>query len=178
MPWLRLPFAYVVALGFAVAAAGVLHMQLVLAEFPALGVQVGWLDRLAATAVTVRGFIPTLGPVLAAGLLVAFAVAAALKRVLTPLAPAAYPLAGAAAMATAIVLMNLEYETTPIASARTAVGFATLCASTALAGVLFAVLAGPGLRARTWALLRTARTWGSLTLPSPRSAGSAAVRPG
>lgn len=141
MRWVRIAAAFLFALGVAVAGAAVAHTQLVLAALSALGVEIGLIDRLRSTFVAVRGFVPTLGPVLAAGLALAFLVATGLKRLLPPLSPAAYPLAGAAAMATAIVLMNLQYETTPIASTRTPLGFAALCATTAFAGWMFGRLA-------------------------------------
>lgn len=140
---LQVLFAYAVAVIVAVVAAGVMHMQVVLAELSRTGVSIGLTDRAASTAVAVRGFLPTLGPVLALGLAIAFGCAAVLKRapLLRRLAPAAYPLAGAAAMAVAVMLMNLEYETTPLASTRTPVGFAAMCAAVGAAGWIFAELA-------------------------------------
>jgi hypothetical protein len=147
----RRGLAFGTAVIVSVLGVAAVHMQIVLADLAGLGVPIPLSDRLAATLVTMRGFIPTLGPVLALGFAVGFATAAVLKRVLKPIAWAAYPAAGATAMAVALVLMHLDYETTPIASARTPLGFAALCAVAALAGWLFGRLSRPESRPARYA---------------------------
>ncbi len=82
------------------------------------------------------------GAVMTVGFAVAFLVAAGLRRVLRPLAPVAYPLAGAAAMATILLLVEQQLGggAGVIGGARTPLGFALQCAAGTCAGLVFAVL--------------------------------------
>jgi hypothetical protein len=79
--------------------------------------------------------------VIVLALLVGFLVAWPMKRVLKPIAPFAYPIAGAAAIALALYLMSKQfYGTTPIAGARGALGFTLQCLAGAAGGYVFAAL--------------------------------------
>lgn len=55
--------------------------------------------------------------------LIAFGIAAILKRFLPRLSTIAYPIAGAAAIGTALGLMYVTFQTVPISGARSTLGF-------------------------------------------------------
>jgi len=82
------------------------------------------------------------GAIMTIGFLFAFLVAAGLRRVLRPLAPLAYPLAGAAAMAAILVLVEQQLGggAGVIGGARTPLGFGLQCLAGAFAGLVFAAL--------------------------------------
>jgi hypothetical protein len=73
-------------------------------------------------------------------LLLGFAVAGWLRARLPRLAPLAWPLAGAGAIAAALSLMHLQFEMTPLAGARGTDGFLLFCLAGALGGLVFAWL--------------------------------------
>jgi hypothetical protein len=73
-------------------------------------------------------------------LLLGFFAAGWLKPRLPLLAPLAWPLAGAGAIAATLSLMQLQFEMTPLAGARGTGGFLLFCAAGALGGVVFAWL--------------------------------------
>lgn len=75
------------------------------------------------------------------GFLIAFPIAAGLKRLLPGLAGIAYPLAGAAAIGTALGLMLLAFGIVPISGARSTLGFTTQLLAGAIGGYVFALLA-------------------------------------
>lgn len=79
--------------------------------------------------------------VIAIALAVGFLVAFGMKRLIKPLAPIAYPLAGAAAVALTLALMSMQfYSTTPIAGARGPLGFGLQMLAGAIGGMIFAAL--------------------------------------
>lgn len=89
------------------------------------------------------GLAPAYGVVLAVALLLGFLVAAVVKRILTPLAPVAYPLAGAAAVFTAIWLIDHtigEGGVGAIGGARDALGLGLQCLAGFIGGAVFASL--------------------------------------
>lgn len=137
-----------VLLGFAsamiVAAllASIFHSQFVIAALADAGAELSWDLRIAMTMNDLAGLGPQFGAVIAIGFAIGFPVAAVLKRVLKFLAPIAYPLAGAAAVAVALVIMGLAFGgITPIAGARTDLGFGLLSLAGAIGGVVFSVFA-------------------------------------
>lgn len=88
-------------------------------------------------------FGPQFGAIVAIALAVGFIVAAVLKRVLTPLAPAAYPIAGAAAIVAAMLVLPILLKLdgiTPLAGARGA-GLALQALAGALGGLVFTLIA-------------------------------------
>jgi hypothetical protein len=70
----------------------------------------------------------------------AFAMAAVIKPRLPMLEPIAWPLAGSLAVATALLLMRLLFEMTPLAGARGLDGLLLFCGAGALGGLVFAWL--------------------------------------
>jgi len=77
------------------------------------------------------------------GFLIAFPVAAKLRKILTKIAIIGYPLAGAVAIGTALGLMYLYYETVPIQGARSTIGLMAQLGAGAIGGTVFAILQKP-----------------------------------
>ena len=91
------------------------------------------------------GLAGSYGAVLAIALLLGFLVAAGVKRVLTPLAPIAYPVAGAAAVFTAIYLIENTIAAGGVGAlggARGLVGIGLQCFAGFVGGGVFALLRG------------------------------------
>ena len=143
---LRLLGAFVAAVLATTLVAVVAQTQFVLAALAEVGAVLPVDVWLAATAQDILGLGPTYGAVIALAFLLALPVGAVLRRLLPPLAPLAYPLAAAAGVAAALVLMSLLLGIMPIGGARSALGFALQCVAGAVGGLLFARLAR---RART-----------------------------
>jgi hypothetical protein len=138
VPKVLLAWLAAVIVGF--LAASVLHTQFVLGRLAEVGAEIPAGVRLQTTLGDIVGFIPAYPAVIGIALAVGFAVAALLKRVLKPLAPYAHPIAGFVAVGTALALMKMQMEITPVAGARGAVGFLAQCLAGALAGWVFALL--------------------------------------
>ena len=73
-------------------------------------------------------------------LLVAFLIAGWAKPRLPLLAPIAWPLAGALAIAAVLIAMHAQFQTTPLAGARGANGFVLFCLAGAIGGFVFSWL--------------------------------------
>lgn len=71
------------------------------------------------------------------GLLLAFLLAGWLKPRVPLLAPIAWPLAGACAIAAVLALMHANFQITPLAGARGADGFILFCMAGAIGGFVF-----------------------------------------
>lgn len=143
MAVLRILIGYVAAVVIAATFGSFVHTHMVVTGLVEAGSPVPAGQRLTMTLSDLAALFPQYGAVVAAALAVGFVVAAGLKRVLKPLAPVAYPLAGAAAIGLALVLMRMKFEgITPIAGARSTLGFALLCLGGAFGGVVFSAIAG------------------------------------
>lgn len=135
----RLVLGYVAALVATDIFASVFHTQMVLAALAGAGGIFEMGTRLGMTAFDLRGLAFSYGVIIAIALAIGFAVAWVVKKFLPPLAPIAYPTAGAAAMGVALSIMSMAFGgTTPIAGARGPEGFALQCLAGALGGVIFA----------------------------------------
>ncbi len=118
------------------ALASLAHSLFVQAELAALGTDLPATVRAGAILRDFTGLLPTLGGVLLAVLLVAFLVAAWLRPRAGRIASLAYPLAGWAGVALALLAMKLAFGFSPLAGARTTAGFLMMSLS-GLAGGLF-----------------------------------------
>lgn len=85
------------------------------------------------------GLLPTLGPVLMGALLVAFLIAARLKPRAGPFGGLAYPLAGWAAVALALIVMRLAFGFAPLAGARSFAGALVMSLGGLVGGLVFAL---------------------------------------
>lgn len=142
MAVIRILVGYVAAAVVAIILASAFHTQMVIGALEAAGAAISFDRRLAMTGTDFIGLAPQLGAVIAIGLAIGFLIAAGVKRVLKPLAPVAYPVAGAAAVAVALIAMGMAFDgITPIAGARTPVGFALQCLAGAIGGAVFSAIA-------------------------------------
>lgn len=138
----RIIFGFVVSAAAAFALASIFHTQMVIDALGKSGAVVSIDTRISMTGSDMIGLAPQFGAVVAIGLAVGFMIAAGLRLVLKPLAPIAYPLAGAAAIAVALALMGMAFDgITPIAGARTPFGFALQCLAGGVGGLVFALIA-------------------------------------
>ena len=138
---LRIVLAFGGSVRVALVIAAAAHTQFVLAGLTGLGVEVPVGVRIATTARDIVGLAPSYGAIIAIGFLIAFAIAAVVRRYTTVLSPLAFPIAGAVAIAAALVLMNLAFPGTPLAGARSTVGIAAQVIAGAMGGWAFAQLA-------------------------------------
>ncbi len=144
MKFLKLLLPWLAATLVTAAAGSVIQTQFNLAAITALGVPVPPALRLRTTLQDLAGFAPLLAAVAGAGLLIALPAAAWLvRRLQRP--GLLYTLAGAVAVATAILLMNALLSVTAIGATRSLAGFLALAACGALGGWTFSCLA-PGRR--------------------------------
>lgn len=93
-----------------------------------------------ALETALHDFTGLLLPVLAVfgfALLLAFGAAGWLKPRVPVLAPIAWPLAGAFAIAAALMAMHAQFQTTPLAGARGLDGFVLFCMAGAIGGFVF-----------------------------------------
>ncbi|MFU8896105.1 MAG: hypothetical protein ACNA8J_06935 [Gammaproteobacteria bacterium] len=149
MNFLKLLLSWLAATLVTAVAGSIIQTQFNLAAITALGVPVPPALRLQTTLQDLVGFAPMLAAIAGAGLLVALPVAAWLARHLQR-RTLLYALAGATAIATAILLMNALLPITAIGATRSLAGFLALAACGALGGWTFSRLAPrhPGTRGR------------------------------
>lgn len=133
----RVSAAFLGALVVATVLAVTAQTQMVLAGLQGLGAPMPLGVRLSATLHDIAGLGPAYGAVLCVALGLALPVAALGKRLLVGFAPIAYPLAGAAGVAAALLLMPLAVGIMPISGANSALGFALQCLAGAVGGGVF-----------------------------------------
>lgn len=142
MAVIRIFLAYAAAVVVTLLLASAFHTQMVIKALIDVGAAVSLERRLGMTGTDLIGLAPQFGLVIAIGLAIGFLAAAILKRFLKPLAPVAYPIAGAAAIAVALTAMSMAFDgITPIAGARSAFGFGLQCFAGAIGGAVFALIA-------------------------------------
>ena len=134
----RLVGGFVAAVLVTVAVASFAHTHFTLQALRAVGAEVPPAVAMETVGGDFIGLAPSFGVVIAVALLLGFVIAGVARRFVRLPRPIAFALAGGAALATALWLMHLSYEITPIASARTWTGFLTLAAAGALGGLVFA----------------------------------------
>lgn len=138
--------AFVVAALVAFVAASLIHTQIILAGLSDLGADIPLSLRISTSLADLLGLAPSFGVVVVIALLLGLLVAGLARRYVPLPRPLAFAIAGTGAMATALWLMHLGFDITPIASARTTGGLLMLCLAGALGGVAFAL--GTAVRAR------------------------------
>lgn len=137
--------AWLAAAVAALVGASLAHSLMVQGELSKLGVELPLGVRLSGMFRDVTGLAPTLGVVLAGAFLIAFPVAAFLRRRTGALMKGlSYPLAGLAAVALALLAMRLAFGFSALAGARTLVGFLLMTLGGLVGGFVFAVLAPKG----------------------------------
>ncbi len=129
----RIFLGFIAAILTAYLIGTILNAQFVIA---AHNVPVSLADRWNMTAFDVSNMLLYL-MVIGIGFLIAFLIAAVLKRFLPMLAAIAYPLAGAVAIGAALGLMYIQFQTVPISGARSGFGFFAQMLAGAVGGWVF-----------------------------------------
>lgn len=140
MKWIRQVVRAAAAVAVAAALGTLASTHFVLQELAGLGAQIGFGERALAHWHDMQGMAPLFAGIVGAGFLVAFPVASVMLRWLPSWRAAAYPLAGAAAMVVALLLMQWVLGVMPIAGARGALGLLAQAVAGALGGFVFAAL--------------------------------------
>jgi hypothetical protein len=117
------------------------HSLFVQAELAALGTALPIHVRAGAILRDFIGLLPMLGPILLGALLIAYLIAGFLKPRAGFLAPFAYPLAGWAAVALALITMRIAFGFSPLAGARTGAGLLVMSLGGLAGGAVFAWMA-------------------------------------
>jgi hypothetical protein len=142
MAAIRILIGYLAAVVATTGLASALHTHMVVAALRKSGAVIPTDAQLGMTATDLAGLAPQYGVVIGIALLIGFAIAALLRRMLKRLAPIAYPLAGAAAIAVALTAMGMAFDgITPIAGARSTLGLALQCLAGAIGGLIFSIIA-------------------------------------
>ncbi len=113
--------------------------QSVLDRLGEMGIVVTPAHRVSATWHDLVGMAGSFLPLLAAGLLIAFAVTALLNRLLPGYRRLLFVLAGAAAVVTVHVALKLAFDITPVAATRTPGGLAVQALAGAAGGYVYAL---------------------------------------
>lgn len=135
--WGRRILAWLVGTLVTVALVSLGHSLFVQAELAALGTELPLHVRAGAIIRDFVGLLPTLGAILLGALFIAFLIAGFLKPRAGLLAPFAYPLAGWAAVGLALFAMKLAFGFSPLAGARTGLGFLVMSLGGLVGGTVF-----------------------------------------
>lgn len=136
--WLRRLGALLAATLATLVSSSLAHSHFVQRELLALGVEIPWTNRIGAMLRDLFGLAPAYGGIILVSLLLAFSIAGLIRRRWKLPATIAYPLAGWAALATALFAMQLAFTFSPLAGARTPLGFVAMSFAGAIGGLVFA----------------------------------------
>lgn len=151
MGFVRILFAFLVALALGVVAVTAIHTQFVIAAFEAVGGPIDGPTRLDWTLKDIVGMNDFSAPsellpaILAIGFLIAFILAGLISRLLKPLRVLVFMVAGAGAVIFAFVLMKQTFDITPVAGARGMIPTFAHGLGGLLAGLVYAAVT-PGPR--------------------------------
>ncbi|MEO1014089.1 MAG: hypothetical protein AAFX08_02760 [Pseudomonadota bacterium] len=144
---IRTAIAFLVAAATSVMASSAFYTQQIIAKQAAIGGVYTPAQQAQTYFENLRGLAfdgaPSFGAIAAIALGIGFAVAFVVKRILRPLAPIAYPIAGAAALAGVIHIINTVLfggGTGAIGGARDAFGLTLQAVAGGLGGLVFAFL--------------------------------------
>ena len=137
MGWIRQTFAFLLAVAVTAVIGAIASTHFVLAGLAALQVELPLVERLSAYGHDVVGMGPTLAIVVAVGFAIGFPVAAVAGRFLPRWRTIGYPLAGAVAIVTALLLMDAVLGMMPLAGARSALGIVAQGVAGAVGGYVF-----------------------------------------
>lgn len=136
----KVVLGFVLAVVVATVLGCIAHTQFVLAGLTGLGIEIPVSDRLSTTLQDIAGMGPMFGMIIAIGFLVAMSAAALVYRFAGTQRNLVYGVAGAVALAVALAAMGAAYDITPIAGARSAMGFIAQMVAGALGGLTFAMV--------------------------------------
>lgn len=144
MTFVRIILGYLAGVAVTTTAGSALQTHIVARDLIRAGATIPADTQFATMASDLQTFGPQFAAIVAAALAAGFVVAAVLKRVLTPLAPIAYPLGGACAIAAAVLVLPIVLKLdgiVPLAGSRGALGFALQALAGALGGLAFSLIA-------------------------------------
>ncbi len=144
MGWIRQLLAFALAVAATALLGTLASTHFVLAGLVDLNVELPLSARLFSHGHDIVGMGPVLALVAAAGFVIAFPVAALARRFLPRWRAVGYPLAGAAAMLAALLLMESVLGLMPVAGARGAAGLVMQGVAGAVGGYVFAAVASGG----------------------------------
>jgi hypothetical protein len=144
--WTRRVLALLGASLAALLVASLAHSLFVQQALRDIGARIPPGTAISAMVQDFLGLAPALGAVILIALTLGFLLAAVILRLVPQLADIAWPLAGWAALATALWLMQLAYGFSPLAGARSAAGFIAISLGGAVGGWVFGRLAGRSVR--------------------------------
>jgi len=143
MGYLKIMGAYIAAAIVTVVLASAFFTQRIIAAQTAIGIEYTPAQQSETYLMNFVGLAPSYGLMLAIALLIGFVVAYGVKQILRPLAPVAYPVAGAVAVLTVIFLIETimaKGGAGAIGGARDALGLALQGLAGAVGGTVFALL--------------------------------------
>ena len=146
MTIIRNALAFALAWLGAYTASVAFYTHQILAGYADLGLSIPAADAFATFKDNFLGQLqspdsPSWGMILAVALLIAFLVAAGVKRLVKPLAPVAYPVAGAAALGGLLALIESQFPGVgAIGGARTALGVGLQMLAGLLGGLIFTIV--------------------------------------
>jgi len=131
---------YLLAVIVGYLLASIIATQSVVSSLAGMGVEVGFSDRLIMTLKDIAGMAALFLPMIAFAYLAAFLIAAMLCRWWALWRTPIYIIAGAAAVITIHLTLNLAFNITPIAVARTTGGLLLQGLAGAVGGYLYILL--------------------------------------
>jgi len=147
MSTIRWLLAWLAAVAVATLLGSIIQTQFNLARIAALDSPISLSRRLETTLFDLASFAPLWAVIVALALLIALVVAGLLGRRWPRWRTGLFVLAGFAAVATALLVMNAMLPVTPVGAARTVTGIVAMSLAGALAGWTYARLL-VGKRAR------------------------------
>lgn len=135
--WFHKALFWALAVLLTAIVGSIVQTQFNLAAIAALSEPIGVMTRLQVTAQDLLGFMPPWSLVVALALLPGFTVAAALHRWTQWNRWVWFMVAGVAALACALWLLNSVFPITPIAALRSSAGYWAMVSSGALGGWLY-----------------------------------------
>lgn len=132
--WFHKALVWALAVLLTASVGSIVQTQFNLAAIAALSEPIGLVVRLQVTAQDLLGFMPAWSLVVALALLPAFTVAAGLHRWTQWNRLAWFMVAGVAALASALWLLNSVFPITPIAALRSSAGYWAMVSSGAVGG--------------------------------------------
>lgn len=145
MSFLNCVGSWLLSAGTATVLGSLVSTQFVIADLRKIGVSVDLENRLSMSAQDIIGLGPLYFVIIAIGYVIAFFTAEGIHRLIKSYRPLVFTLAGAFAIATALVLMeNVFFGVPLISGARSGFGFLMQIISGAAGGYLFARLTDKG----------------------------------
>lgn len=141
----RVVLAFILAVVVTTVLGAIAHTQFVLGRLADLGIDISFSDRLSMTLHDVAGMGPMFGAIIGLGFIVAMGAAALVFWLAGVQRMLIYGVAGAVAVAVALLTMGMVYDITPIAGARSTAGFIAQMVAGVLGGLTFARLSAPSV---------------------------------